>query len=467
MGKNKNKGTNVPPAPEVKTEEKVVEPEVINEQKKINVIDANQLQEQLNNPKPGLDANHQADLLNGLDRHFMQPNAAEKLHLSQETVDKVNIFTAQGWVALAATEGMFGVSEWAKKIKQTALPIIVEAAKEMDMPIDMKMLPAPSEDGTVQIPAKAFKPSKEAKAQLKKEHDILEKKPNVDPTKIENDEQLKEAITFIMADAKNGWEKIKNSIQFYRSYLGCKASKEENKEELLNALREKTNLQLLDEIKNIIHDCPIVLSGMGRSMGTFTGSTKSPITAFCMLRNSATNRKTGECELSDREVADYTRAIVTWVNSLTIENYKNRIAEHEKNLAVLKKDAKKNAEGIKDVEGKIEACKSSIKHCEDIVDYVTDPNTDLVDSLIEDYKDAKSDNNRAARSIFKQVFESYYADVDLEKNDMANVYHNVKQRAGIIVNLFRDPTTPNLQYSEANLTEMTRVEPTEEEGKKE
>ena len=189
--------------------------------------------------------------------------------------------------------------------------------------------------------------------------------------------------------------------------------------------------------------------------------------AFCMLRNSATNRKTGECELSDREVADYTRAIVTWVNSLTIENYKNRIAEHEKNLAVLKKDAKKNAEGIKDVEGKIEACKSSIKHCEDIIDYVTDPSTDIVDSLIEDYKDAKSDNNRAARSIFKQVFESYYADVDLEKNDMANVYHNVKQRAGIIVNLFRDPTTPNLQYSEANLTEMTLVEPTEEEGKKE
>ena len=466
MGKNKNKGTNVPPAPEVKTEEKVVEPEVINE-KKVNVIDANQLKEQLNNPKPGLDANHQVDLLNGLDRHFMQPGAAQKLGISQETVDKVNAFTAHGWVAVAATEGMFGTSAFAQTIRATMLPSIIEAANDMGLKIDQKMLPAPAADGTIQIPSKAITASKEAKAQLKKEHDILEKKPNVDPTKIENDEQLKEAIAFIMADAKNGWEKIKNSIQFYRSYLGCKASKEENKEELLNALREKTNLQLLDEIKNIIHDCPIVLSGMGRSMGTFTGSTKSPITAFCMLRNSATNRKTGECELSDREVADYTRAIVTWVNSLTIENYKNRIAEHEKNLAVLKKDAKKNAEGIKDVESKIEACKSSIKHCEDIVDYVTDPSTDLVDSLIEDYKDAKSDNNRAARSIFKQVFESYYADVDLEKNDMANVYHNVKQRAGIIVNLFRDPTTPNLQYSEANLTEMTRVEPTEEEGKKE
>ena len=96
MGKNNKKGPKVPPAPEVKAEEKVVEPEVINDKKKINVIDADNLVDQLNNPRPGLDANHQVDLLNGLDRHFMQPNAANKLGISQETVDKVNAFTAHG-----------------------------------------------------------------------------------------------------------------------------------------------------------------------------------------------------------------------------------------------------------------------------------------------------------------------------------------------------------------------------------
>lgn len=69
MGKNKNKGA-VPPAPKVEAPA-VEEPEVINGQKKVEVIDANGLAEQLNNPTPGLDANHQVDLLNGLDRHFM------------------------------------------------------------------------------------------------------------------------------------------------------------------------------------------------------------------------------------------------------------------------------------------------------------------------------------------------------------------------------------------------------------
>ena len=82
MGKNKNKGA-VTPAPTVEAKEKAVEPEVINEQKKINVIDADKLAEELNNPKPGLDANHQVDLLTGLDRHFMQPNAAQKLGIHQ------------------------------------------------------------------------------------------------------------------------------------------------------------------------------------------------------------------------------------------------------------------------------------------------------------------------------------------------------------------------------------------------
>ena len=467
MGKNNKKGPKVPPAPEVKAEEKVVEPEVINDKNKINVIDANNLVDQLNNPRPGLDANHQVDLLNGLDRHFMQPNAANKLGISQETVDKVNAFTAHGWVAVAATEGMFGTSAFAQTIRQSQLPTIIDAAHDMGITIDQKALPAPSEDGTIQIPSTAIKPSKEAKEQLKKEHEILEKKPNTDPTKIESDAELKDAINFVMADAKNGWEKIKNAIQFYRSYLSAKANKSDKKEEELVALNKKSNLELLDEIKNVIHNCPIVLSGMGRAMGTFTGSTKSPIVAFCMLKSSATNRKTGECELSDNEVADYTRAIVTWVNELSIENYTTRIAEHEKNLAVLKKDAKKNAEGIKDVEDKIESCKNSIAHCKEIIDMLTNASADTVDSLLTDYADAKSDNNRAARIVFQKVFETYYSDVDLEKNDIATVKHNVQQRAGIIVNLFRDPTTPNMEYNEANLTEMVLVAKEGEEGKKE
>lgn len=458
MGKNKNKGA-VPPAPKVEAPA-VEEPEVINGQKKVEVIDANGLAEQLNNPTPGLDANHQVDLLNGLDRHFMQPNAATKLGISQETVDKVNAFTAHGWVIVAANEGMFGTSAFAGTIRQSMLPVILDAAKDMGINIDQKALPAPAADGTIQIPSSAIKPSKEAAAQLKKEHEALVAKPEIDPTKIESEEDLTKAINFIMADRANGYEKLKDSINFYRSYLSFK--NKENADELAK-IKAKTDLDLLGEIRDIIKDCPLVLSGMGRSMGTFTGSTKSPVSAFCMFKNSTKNRKTGEFALTDTEVADYARFIVLWANDINIAGYKHKIEEHEKNLKVLSADKKANANAIEDVNSKIEDCKKSIAHLEEIIDIVTNPDFNAVDALIENY-DAK---DRIANSIFKHVVTVYYPDVDMEKTGMDTLKHNVQQQAGIITNLFRDPATPNTEYSIANLIEVTRVEKEEEdEGKK-
>lgn len=464
MGKNNkpnNKGKMVPPAPEKTVE--TVEPEVINDNKKeqkMNVIDAEGLRKELMNPSQStLDANHRVDLLNGLDRHFMQPNAAAKLGLSQETVDKVNAFTAHGWVAAAAFEMMYGQSEFATTLRVAQLPAFIEAAADMNIVIDQKALPAPSKEGTVQIPSTAIKPSKEAKEQIKKEHDIMVKKPEVDPTKIDSEEALKEAILFIMADRQNTIEKITDSIDFYRSYLLIQAEKSEKAEEAKKSINDKSNVALFEEISKLVHDCPLVITGIGSKMGMFTGTTKSPISAFCMLRNAAKNRKTGEYALSDQEVADLTRIIVVWTTNLKIEKYKKNIEDHEKNLAELNKNKKANAAGIEDVKAKIESCKNSIEHLEEIISCVTNPSSEVVDTLLDKY----AEKDRAAQSIFKQILEGYYLDVDAEKAEIADIKHNVQQRAGIIVNLFRDATTPLVQYNEANLTEMPMKE---EEPKK-
>ena len=384
----------------------------------------------------------------------MQPNAAAKLGLSQETVDKVNAFTAHGWVAAAAFEMMYGQSEFATTLRVAQLPAFIEAAADMNIVIDQKALPAPSEEGTVQIPSTAIKPSKEAKEQIKKEHDIMVKKPEVDPTKIDSEEALKEAILFIMADRQNTIEKITDSIDFYRSYLLIQAEKSEKAEEEKKSINGKSNVALFEEISKLVHDCPLVITGIGSKMGMFTGTTKSPISAFCMLRNAAKNRKTGEYALSDQEVADLTRIIVVWTTSLKIEKYKKNIEDHEKNLAELNKNKKANAAGIEDVKAKIESCKNSIEHLEEIISCVTNPSSEVVDTLLDKY----AEKDRAAQSIFKQILEGYYLDVDAEKAEIADIKHNVQQRAGIIVNLFRDATTPLVQYNEANLTEMPMKE---------
>ena len=465
MGKNNkpaNKGKVVPPAPEKKTVE-TVEPEVINDKKKeMNVIDADGLRKELMNPSQStLDANHRVDLLNGLDRHFMQPNAASKLGISQETVDKVNAFTAHGWVATAAFEMMYGQSEFATTLRVAQLPAFIEAAADMNIVINQKALPAPSKEGTVQIPSTAIKPSKEAKEQIKKEHDVLVKKPEVDPTKIDSEEALKEAILFIMADRQNTIEKITDSIDFYRSYLLIQAEKSEKPEEEKKSINDKSNVALFEEISKLVHDCPLVITGIGSKMGMFTGTTKSPISAFCMLRNAAKNRKTGEYSLSDQEVADLTRIIVVWTTNLKIEKYEKNIEDHEKNLAELNKNEKANAAGIEDVKGKIESCKNSIEHLKEIISCVTNPSSEVVDTLNDKY----AEKDRAAQSIFKQILEGYYLDVDSEKADITDIKHNVQQRAGIIVNLFRDATTPLTEYNEANLTEMP-IKEEEDDSKK-
>ena len=459
MGKNKNKGNKpaaVPPAPEVKAEEKVVEPEIINEngaQKPVEVIDANGLKDALNSPRSGLDMNHRVDILNGLDRHFMQPNAAETLKVSQETVDKVRNFAAHGWVLVAAEEVMYGESMFATTLRAHQLPAFIEAATEMGVNIDQKLLPAlpanPQEE--VKIPSTAVKPSKQAKEKIKKEHEILQERPETDPSKITTEDELTKAIIYIMAESKNAWEKIKNAIAFYRSYLTV------NKKDCAS----KTDVEILEEIKGVVHDLPLIISGIGQSMGTTTGVTKSPIVAFTMLRNSVKNRKTGEIELNDREIADYVRAIIIWKAERDIEDYKARIAEHEKNLKELSKDKKANAKGIEDVNERIESCKNSITHSEEKISIALNPSSEAADTLLEKY----DENDRIARMIFKAVLDSYYGDVDLKTVKMASIKHNVQQMAGVIINLFRDPATPNPEYNEANLVELE--EEKAEEPKKE
>lgn len=451
MGKNKTKGA-VPPAPK---EEKpnVIEPEVIETKKTrpINVIDADKLADM--KPMPGLSPDSMVNVINGLDRHFMQPNAAEKLGLTQETVDKINSFSAHAWVAIAATEAMFGTSQFAQTIRLSQLPGITEAASSMGIVIDQKALPAPNEEGLIQIPSTAIKPSKEAKEALEKEHAILVKKPEVDPNGIKDENGLKDALSFIMADRANTIDKIADSIAFYKSYLKIQAEKSENAEEEKKRIDEMNNVETLNKIRNIVKECPLVLSGIGRSMSTFVGSSKSPVSAFCMLRNSAKNRKTGEYRLTDREIADYTQVLVSWANDLKIADYKKHIENHEKNLKELSKNKKDNAKGIEDVKEKIESCKASIKHLEEVTETIFNASSDFVDALLEKY----AEKDRLATTTFKHVLDGYYADVDVEKTPIDTIKHNVKQRAGIITNLFRNPSTPIMEYSEANLVDVTKA----------
>ena len=463
MGKNKTKGGNTKPAaiPPAPKEEKVptVEPEVINDRKEkpVEVIQTGDLKNQFSKYS-GLDANHQVELLAGLDRHYMRPNAAQELGIPEDAVKKINAVTAAGWVAVLANEVAYGQTDFATKLNKAYLPAIQEVAANVGITFDQKLLTVTPE-GEVTIPSTAVKISAETKKTLKKEHEAVTKSVDADPTKIESPEQLAEALLAVIARPGVGpYEGLKTAIAFYKAYAAFTGKK--NNDKALTSMKDASDIIVLNKIRESVGSCPFVINGMGNAMATFTSSTKSPIPAYCMFLGASTDRKTGEQHLSDNEVADYVKFIVTWAMDLRIQRYNEEIAKHEENLKVLNKDKKANAAAIEDVNNKIETQKSNIKHCEETISIVTMPDFSVVDDLIKNYNE--KDVN--AKRIFDYVTKAYYANVDKDAVDPATFKHNVQQKAGIICNLFRDATSPNAEYNIANLTEMPEKKEESEEA---
>lgn len=474
MSKNNKKGAPKPvaKAPEVAP---TVEPEVVEKnntpQKPIQVLDLNEFMEKVGKvSQEGLDPNRRVDLLKMMHETWrIDPEAAKKYGVSQETVDNINRITAVGQVAALACEAAFGKNPFAITMNSSQLLALAEVGKDMGININTKALPAPDKNGNVTVTTENINVSAEAKKQLAEEEKIKVAKPSIDPTKIENEDDLKKAILSIMIDRNDVFSKIIDSINFYRSYLGVQANKSDKKDEELKKLNSKTNVELLKEIRGILVECPFVLNGMGKAMQNYTAVNKSPIPAFCMFRNATKNKQTGVPALDDQEIAGYVRVLVEWANDLRIKVYENEIANHKKNIKELSTDKKANAKAIESCNSKIEAAKKNIEHLKETIEFVSMPTSDTADNLLTNY----NEKDRSAMSIFKHIVDSFYSDIDVSTLDPGTLKNNIQQYAGIITNMFRDPTTPLMAYNEANLIEVTAVvesegetEETEEESKK-
>ena len=179
-----------------------------------------------------------------------------------------------------------------------------------------------------------------------------------------------------------------------------------------------------------------------------------------MFKGACTDRKTGEQHLTDREVAEYVAFIVTWAMDLRKEKYAGEITKHEENIKVLSKDKKANQAAIDKAKESIETMKKNIAHCDETISIVSAPDFEVIDDLLKNYNE--KDVN--AKRIFDYVVKTYYPNTDKDAVEPAEYKNNVQQRAGIILNLFRDVTTPNMLYNEANLTEMPDVKEEGEQG---
>lgn len=415
----------------------------------------------------GLDPNRTVDLLKIMHETYrLDPKAAEHIGIEQDTVDKINRITAIGQVAVLTNEIALAQTPFAVAMRVTQLEAIKEVAPLLGVNIDAKALPAPDKNGVVELPSSAVKISKEAKEAAAEERAAATKKVVSDPTKIESEEQLKESLTSILVKGNgsdNFYDKVVTAINFYESYLGVKASKSENKEEELAALKKKSRADFLTDIAHMLGRCPFTIGGMAKFMFEQTERTKNPVVAFCTLRNASLNKKTGMPQIDDSLVADIVKVLVRWYADSEIQESNRIIAGMEKDIELLKKDAKKNAKGIEQGGQKIEKVKEHIAAIEEVVTSANVPSREIVDSFVENYSDSNREGYKFARMMGSKIMETYYPGIKPKEIVQDNLVHNLQQYIGVIFNLFLPAMQQLNDFSEANIVELKKIEAPAEE----
>ena len=320
-----------------------------------------------------------------------------------------------------------------------------------------KELPAPSEEQLKKIGCKLLPAEtkvvtidknnvdKAVIEKKKKEVAIEKKNPTTDPTKIENETQLKEALQMLLMNMKETPDaRIQNAVAFYQSYLEIQAQKAENKDAEVERIKGLSRPVLLKQISELLGNCTYALEGMGKLFSKAALESGSPVVPFKMY-------KTASKGTSDEIAAEMVRTLVVWTSESRMKNCQDFIdmASNDKT----KKDDEKRKANIREAQNSIEECKTAIA-------IVTNPSFDSVNNLIEDYSsaDVQSDNYRIAHRIVSNVKDLYYKKIDVAKVGMSAFLHNCQQYAGIITNLFCDPLSKSKNYDVTNIVELKETE---------
>lgn len=412
----------------------------------VEVIDVNKLNQQLNSKSDtGLDANHQVDLLNGLKTFFHDdPNA--KTRFGEAVVEKIDGITAIGFVTVLVNEIVSAKTPFAVKMSSAQLGAITEVAPMLGIQIDSKLLPAPSADGTVQVPSNAVVVSKETAKKVKKEKTVVDEKPTTDPSKVANDEQLKKSLVFILCDTSAStrpYDRMVRATEFLRSVRSLEASKLADADESKTKLAEikaKSVSDLLEDMRLLVGECPFSTVGLAHYVYNQAVETKNPVSPFILLYRASRN-KTTNAGLEDSTVAAIVKVLVNW-------NVDERLKEYEAACERIKKTTKDE----KILKNALEPVQKNVDYCKSIKECICHPNFDAVESLIDDFKGEDPKKKSKATFTVRNIIELWMPDVkfdELESNEKKDeILENVKKRAGVIMNAFLDPLEQNIAYKE-------------------
>ena len=403
----------------------------------------------------GLSLDGRVRLLDLASRRFVEsPDAAEKY--GEGVVKAMDRLTACGIIATFADEAVCGKGSFAMILQNNMYPMLVSAAKDMgiDLPA-LKYLEAPIdkngkvEEGKVVVKAEDVTISDETKEQVKKENEIVKKgdagEIELDPVKVAHmsEDDLKAALNYILITNlkrhKNIKESLVKAVDFMQAYRLELAGMAENAGEAKEKIAERSMYAILNDLFNYITPA-IHLKGIGIGMKNTMVNEGTPLSSFLILRKTLTDKETGKVEWDDQSIADATRALIELAA-------KDRIKASEATMAEL--DPKKDKIAI-------EGHQNEIKNNKKILEDLACVSFDIITRL--DNPDTTEDEAAISHKALGRVYEQYYPEVNAdERPRWIGLEENIRQRAGIILNLFREPSNKNQLFDESNIVKLEKM----------
>lgn len=413
-----------------------------------------------------------ADLLH---RRYIQ-NPPEGAEYCEQFISGINMVIDATVLDLAVGEIASGTSAMgliiSRNEKNYASFAAMAAAMGVTLP-SFKSLPAPTKEQLAQAGLAGINAgqaalvvldnksvSKEAKAKKKKEKDI-QAKVHLDPTKVENDEQLKEQLTQCFLGEEAPVLRIQKVINFYNTYLTFQAKKAENPEEAEAKIKAMSRIDMLRKITEIVGECTFAMSGLAHFLNVATNDTKAPISAFCAYKR-ASEAAGKQADVDDSFIADVTKILIIWSCTSEIAKLKDAIAICDKNLEKFGKDKKAYGVQIKTEQTFKQNHENEILGFQAIIDCVNQPSFDIVTNLVENYNgDESLLKTKNARRIVSNIIDTFYPGTKPSDYQEESLLKVAQQHAGIILNLFCNPLEQNAAYAEDNISVL--VKKTEEE----
>lgn len=418
-----------------------------------------------------MDRNHQVDLLKmAHDRFFLDEKAAEHTGFPQGAIDKINHINAIGIAVCVCNEVKYGTSDFACVIRKSALPELTEALNEIGVKFDdTKLLPSKDNPEVVEVSASAVEISEETSKKL--EDDAKARAATAgkvfDPTKIKDEEELKEALSGFLAMNRDSklMDSIMQCVNFYKSYCSIKAKRaidsaektlkntkdkkyKENAEKALasakNDLERIKDMNFHDTFRKIVEltgRVGTLTYGIGAHFFNVTATSGSPVSAFCELRDHSTDKNTGVCKYTDDQIADAVKCLVI-IGADDVRSKGKILLEAENKLP--------EKERVKE---HIDAANKNIAFADKATEAVLAAPGEFVENLKKNFLDG---NNFAKKTVIA-IKRAYYRDVIPEmmaKVKSDSMLDNATQYAGIISNLFRNPSDPLVGYAKENIIDL-------------